>query len=146
MKYCIALGLIAVLISACHSGNNGIDTITKDTLAVHSLPLKIPKDTAHVAKGVYIFGIYCGECSGHCAHMFRYAVTDSGARLDTDPTDNFSANANKCLSLVTSAMPKCSKWQRNSACRFLAGYYMTIAPRLNMVAPTAQMAVAYISR
>ena len=44
-----------------------------------------------------IFGRFCGECSGHCATMYRYKVTNNSDRLFVDSTDSYFRNHGKVL-------------------------------------------------
>lgn len=50
-----------------------------------------------------VFGVFCGECSGHCATMYRYNITDSANSLWVDTTDSYFTNYGKiqCKILVT---------------------------------------------
>jgi hypothetical protein len=37
----------------------------------------------------FIFGVYCGECSGECATMYRYNMGGNAHTLQVDHTDSF---------------------------------------------------------
>ncbi len=44
-----------------------------------------------------IFGIFCGECIGHCATMYRYNIIGSSKTLYVDTTDSYFKNFGKVL-------------------------------------------------
>jgi hypothetical protein len=51
------------------------------------------KESAINSKLEYmVFGVFCGECSGHCATMYRYNITDSTNTLWVDTTDSYFTN------------------------------------------------------
>lgn len=41
-----------------------------------------------------IFGVYCGECSGHCATMYRYNLEGNQNSFSIDSTDSFFSQEN----------------------------------------------------
>lgn len=61
------------------------------------------KESAIHSKLEYmVFGVFCGECSGHCASMYRYNITDSANTLWVDTTDSYFTNYGniQCKTLV----------------------------------------------
>ena len=42
-----------------------------------------------------IFGVFCGECSGHCATMYRYNMRGNSNTLFVDSTDSYFKNYGK---------------------------------------------------
>lgn len=62
------------------------------------------KDSAIKSELDYmVFGVFCGECSGHCATMYRYNMTDSTNTLWVDSTDSYFTNSGniQCKTPVT---------------------------------------------
>ncbi len=63
----------------------------------HNTPTNIDTLTAHVE--YIIFGIYCGECEGHCATMYQFNSRE-GSNADTfneDTTDSYFKNNENVL-------------------------------------------------
>ncbi|MEA5402843.1 hypothetical protein VB776_07950 [Arcicella sp. DC2W] len=44
-----------------------------------------------------IFGIFCGECSGHCSTMYRYNMMGNSNTLFIDTTDSYFKNYGKVV-------------------------------------------------
>ena len=44
-----------------------------------------------------IFGVFCGECSGHCATMYRYNIMSNSNTLFVDSTDSYFKNHGKVV-------------------------------------------------
>lgn len=44
-----------------------------------------------------LFGVFCGECSGHCATMFRYNMMGNSNTLFIDSTDSYFKNYGKVV-------------------------------------------------
>lgn len=50
----------------------------------------------------YVFGIYCGECSGECATMYKYTMRGNANMLLADHTDSFFRSRKKEVNCGTS--------------------------------------------
>ena len=52
-----------------------------------------------------LFGVFCGECSGHCATMYRYNTIGHSFTLWVDTTDSYFTNKDSvhCKTPVTNA-------------------------------------------
>lgn len=76
-------GLLLLTFSACGQSQNEINvTSTNDK---QELPSYI------------IFGVFCGECSGHCATMYRYNMMGNPNTLLVDSTDSYFKNYGKVV-------------------------------------------------
>lgn len=76
-------GLLLITLSAC--GQTPSRTQSKISKTKRDCPSYI------------IFGVFCGECSGHCATMYRYNMTDNSNTLFVDSTDSYFKNYGKVV-------------------------------------------------
>jgi hypothetical protein len=76
-------GLLLVALSACGQTTSG--TQTKSAETKRDYPSYI------------IFGVFCGECSGHCATMYRYNMMGNSNTLLVDSTDSYFKNYGKVV-------------------------------------------------
>jgi len=44
-----------------------------------------------------LFGVFCGECSGHCAIMYHYNMMGNANTLFVDSTDSYFKNNGKII-------------------------------------------------
>jgi hypothetical protein len=71
-------GLLLFALSAFGQTSNGTQT-------------KIYETKQHYPSFI-IFGAFCGECSGHCATMYRYNMMGNSNTLFVDSTDSYFKN------------------------------------------------------
>jgi hypothetical protein len=71
-------GLLLLTLSACGQSSNGAKT--KSAQENGDYPSYI------------IFGVFCGECVGHCATMYRYNMIGNSNTLFVDSTDSYFKN------------------------------------------------------
>jgi len=83
MRQILALLLLFIALSACGQISNG--TQTKSYQAKQDYPSYI------------IFGVFCGECSGNCATMYRYNMMGNSNTLFVDSTDSYFKNYGKVV-------------------------------------------------
>jgi len=76
-------GLLLVALSSCGQSSNGTQTRSYETK--QDYPSYI------------IFGVFCGECSGHCATMYRYNMIGNSNTLFVDSTDSYFRNYGKVV-------------------------------------------------
>jgi hypothetical protein len=76
-------GLLLIALSACGQTSSG--TQTKSSETKQDYPSYI------------IFGVFCGECSGHCATMYRYYMMGNSNTLFVDSTDSYFKNNGKVV-------------------------------------------------
>ena len=77
------MGLLLITLSAC--GQTPSRTQTKISETKREYPSYI------------IFGVFCGECSGHCATMYRYNMMGNSNTLFVDSTDSYFKNYGKVI-------------------------------------------------
>jgi hypothetical protein len=82
-------GFLLFAFSACGQTSSGTQTISNETKQ---------NDPSYI-----IFGVFCGECSGHCATMYRYNMMGNSNTLFVDNTDSYFKNYGKvvCKTQIT---------------------------------------------
>lgn len=79
----IISGLLLIASSACGQTSSGTQTKSYETK--QDYPSYIT------------FGVFCGECSGHCATMYRYNMMGNSNTLFVDSTDSYFKNYGKVV-------------------------------------------------
>lgn len=65
-------------------------TSTSEIESIHS-------NTNHDFPSYIIFGIFCGECSAHCATMYHYNMMGNSNTLFVDSTDSYFKNKGRVV-------------------------------------------------
>jgi hypothetical protein len=94
MKKLIFVCALALLASCNNPGNKTTDQKQDTGKITPVMTAKLPEAAT--------FGIYCGECSQHCATMFRFDQTGVQPKLYVDYTDSYFDNGGvHCDSLLS---------------------------------------------